>query len=115
MFTGLQEWNFLPPMDVYETDNAIFIEMELPEVEISNIKIVCEGNKLIIEGMKNYKIGLENVKFLRLERHTGPFQRIIHLPFIPKNEDIKATLKHGVLKIEVPKRTQTIKVEEENE
>lgn len=105
----------MPPVDVYETENAIYIEMELPEVERSNIKIVCEGNKLVIEGVKNYKIGSQNVRFLRLERHTGPFQRIIQLPFIPKNEDIKATLKHGVLKIEVPKKTQTIKVEEEDE
>ena len=115
MYSGLNQWDFLPPMDVYETRDSIVIELELPEVDRESVKITCEGESVIIEGVKSYKLGLERVKFLRLERSTGPFKRVVKLPFAPNSSRIKATLKKGVLKVEIFKNVQTIEVEAEDE
>ncbi len=104
---------YQPPMDVYETDKAIVVEMELPEVDISLIKIISEGNRLIIEGVKDYSINLERVRFLRLERFKGPFRRVVVLPFTPEPEAIRAVMKKGILKIEVKKQTKLLSIEEE--
>lgn len=106
-------WDYAPPMDVYETEGELVIELELPEVERDNVKITVKGQTLTVEGIKSYKVGEEKVKFLRLERYSGYFKRVVQLPFAPKEEGIKATMKKGVLKITISKdRSRRIEVEE---
>ena len=105
-------WNYTPSMDVYETEKELVIEVELPEVDRKEVKITLEGNTLTIEGVKGYRVHGEKVRFLRLERYSGYFRRKVHLPFIPSEQEIKATMKRGVLKISVKKSTKKIEVED---
>ncbi len=106
-------WDYAPPMDVYETERELVIELELPEVDRNDVKITVKGQTLTVEGVKSYKIGEENVKFLRLERYSGYFKRVVQLPFTPVEEGIKATMKKGVLRIIISKdKSRRIEVEE---
>ena len=105
------EWK--PPMDVYETEDAVFVEIELPEVDRSMVRIVRDGNRLIIEGTKGSPHGLEGVRFLRIERFSGPFRRVVRLPFVPDEKNIKAVMGKGVLKVIINKKTHRVELEGE--
>ena len=106
---------FSPPMDIYETEGEVVIELELPEVDISNVRIVQEGNRITIEGVKGYNVGNKKVRFLRMERYCGYFKRVVDLPFSPRQEDIKAVMGKGVLKIRIAKKKRIIEVEGEKD
>ncbi len=102
-----------PALDIYETKNEIVIEAEVPGVNVEGIKITCASDKIIIEGEKREKLNMEQIKFLRMERFNGYFRRVIQLPFSPKEEEIKANLKDGVLTIKIKKRITSIPLEED--
>ncbi len=104
-----------PPMDIYETKEKLIIELEVPGMERENLKITCVEDKIIIEGNKREKINAPALKFIRMERYSGFFKRVVKLPFKPEEKDIKGVLKNGVLRITINKGIKNIEVEEENE
>ncbi len=108
-------WSYAPPMDVYETEKEVIVEIELPEVGPEDVRIISEGRRITVEGNKGYRVESGKVRFLRLERYSGFFRRVVELPFTPDKDGIKASMGHGVLRIRIPKQAQTIKVEEGNE
>jgi len=91
-------------VDVSETDSGYIIEAELPGFSIDQITIVYEDNYLSIIAQKQ-----ENNRgnFIRRERRTGLFRRNFFVEDVER-ENIKATLKHGVLTIELPKNMHTV-------
>ena len=97
-----------PPVDVYETQDSVYIESELPGINPSNISVYVRGNELSIEGSKSDDFaplyeGAEGVKFLCMERSFGTFKRIIKLPVPCHTKESWATYKKGVLIIQLKK------------
>ncbi len=93
----------IPPLDIFETDDAIRIHLELPGMDVSDIQITFIGNRLIIEGLKSEGANRGKLAYHCMERSFGHFQRII--PFF-KAIDINhcsAEYVQGILRISVPK------------
>lgn len=63
------------------------IEMEIPGVDNEKVSVLAEGNTLIISGE---------------DRHGRKFKKGKTYPKEFNLEDVKASLKNGLLKIEVP-------------
>ena len=94
----------LPNTDVYEEDNSIILEMELPGVAKEDLKInVDDDNILSIKGNKKHPFG-ENSSILKRERNYGEFSRCMMLPEDADEENIKANFKDGILHLEIPKK-----------
>jgi len=95
--------DFIPQMDVTETDKEIKISAELPGMEAEDIDISMTGNRLTLKGEKREEKEEKGERFYRSERSYGSFQRSIPLPEKVQEEEIEATYKNGVLNVNLPK------------
>lgn len=92
-----------PRADMYETDAELVVKAELPEVEQSDIDIRIKDNTLIIEGERKLRRTITE-GYHRIERSSGRFVRSFLLPCFIEQDNIKATLKDGILQIILPKK-----------
>ena len=111
---GQYDWS--PPTDIKETSDEYIIEMEIPGMEESDIKVSINENHLTIVGEIKKTTQVETSKPLLIERFTGSFQRTFTLPS-NRIDSIasKAKFKNGILRISVTKaeeiRPREIKLE----
>jgi HSP20 family protein len=102
--TGRGVW--MPPCDVYETDENIVILLEIAGIEKKDLKISLEANYLTIKGFRkdlSKQDGRRNYYYMEL--NFGPFERLVFIPCAIKAEDVKVTYDQGLLKITLPKLT----------
>lgn len=93
-----------PESDMYETENSLVITFEIPGVDAKSVKVFTTEQSVIVEGVKrNDELPEEERRFLRAERNFGRFRRVIEIPVACNMRDARATLKNGVLKVELNK------------
>ena len=94
----------VPPLDIYEGDGMLHIEVELPGVDPKEITVSVEGDRVIIEGFKtdsSMEEGDHIIHFHLMERYLGPFRRQLKLSPAPDPEGIKVNYNNGVLTIDL--------------
>jgi len=96
-----------PAVDIYETENELVLQAELPDVNEKDIDVRVENNMLTIRGERKFEAKVKEENFLRVERTYGSFSRSFSLPNTVNTEAIKAEYAKGVLKIELPKRAES--------
>ena len=96
-----------PVVDIYETESAIVVKTDLPEVSRSDIDIKVENNVLTIRGERQLKEEIKKEDYFRMERQYGIFRRSLPIPGDIDQKGIKASHKDGVLTIEIPKRSNS--------
>ena len=94
---------FSPDMEVVETDNAIEVSTELPGIDEKDVEINISDNVLTIRGEKKFEKDEKKKSYRLVERSYGSFERSVALPRGVDASKIKAKMKKGVLKVEVPK------------
>lgn len=94
---------FVPALDLSETEDGFLIEAVLPGLRPEDLEISVENHVLTIKGEVRQDASHKNRSYHRLERRYGSFQRVIGLPSGVKSDAIKATLNHGILRLEIPK------------
>lgn len=113
-FGVLHEAAFAPRMDVDETDSGLRITVEAPGLTGDQIKVTAEDDVLTISGEKTAAQERVEGQARHTERSFGRFSRSIYLPRSADPAKISATLKDGILTVEVPKRpdaeTKTIEI-----
>ena len=91
--------------DIKEKTDKYLIGIELPGYQKENIKIDVEDGYLTVHAEINSdNEEKEEGKFVRRERYVGSCSRNFYVGNEVKSEDIKASFKNGILKIEVPKK-----------
>ncbi len=99
--------NFVPAMDVYETDKSVVIEAPLAGIKPENVKVNVEKSVLTISGENNKEHEIDEKNYYRKEIRSGSFFRQVALPTAVVEDKVKAEFEDGVLKITCPKATQT--------
>src|ERR1700722_7966858 len=104
---------FMPTADIYETQDALKVVLEMPGVEKGNVDVHVEDGVLNVEGrldLTKYK-GLQP---LYTEYNIGHYSRSFRLSNKINQEKIGAELKEGVLSLTLPKveeaKPRTIRV-----
>ncbi|MDD3187370.1 MAG: Hsp20/alpha crystallin family protein [Bacilli bacterium] len=88
--------------DIYEKDNLIHIELDVPGFDKNDINIELSKGNLIVTAKKE-KIEEENKKYYRRERSFyGKYSRSFYLGDVEEDK-IEASFKDGILVITVPK------------
>jgi HSP20 family protein len=109
--------DWLPPVDIYETDSEIVIVAELPGIKEEELDIQMADGVLVLKGEKKYPVDGDSDNYYRLERAYGKFNRSFAIPNTVDVNSVKASLKDGLLKITLQKRNEiqpkVIKVETE--
>ena len=93
---------YVPAADIYETDDALMVVLEVPGVEKEKVDIQLENDLLKIDAqvdVAKYK-GHEPVY---TEYNIGHFQRAFSLSSKIDQGGIKAELNNGVLSVTLPK------------
>lgn len=107
--------SWVPPVDIFEENDAIRIMAELPGVRPEDVKISLESNVLTIHGQKQQVAEERTERVHRYERAYGSFERTFTLPGSVDANNIKATYDVGVLTVTLPKveraRPRQIQVE----
>ncbi|MFO7802814.1 MAG: Hsp20/alpha crystallin family protein [Desulfovermiculus sp.] len=98
-----EEMSFVPTMDMQETDNAYVLTAEMPGMDPKNVDISVRNGVLELKGEKKEEKESDQTGTGWTERRYGAFHRQIPLDQEIKEEEVKATYKNGVLRIEVPK------------
>jgi HSP20 family protein len=93
-------------LDVYETDDAAFIEAELPGVKKEDININVENGVLTISAEKNAEEEEKGRKYFTKEIKHGSVKRAFEIPEYLNEEEIKAKFENGILKVEIPKKEE---------
>ena len=98
-----QSSQWLPSVDVWETENELVLSFDLPGIAEDQIAVEVEDNVLTVSGQRERTSEHSNERFYRFERRFGTFSRSVTLPAGVKEDDIKADYTNGVLEIRVPK------------
>ena len=95
-----------PAVDIYETEQALVVKADLPDVKPEDLDIRVENNILTIRGERKFEKKVNEENYLRVERAYGSFSRSFSLSNTVNTEAIKAEYKDGVLNLTVPKREE---------
>jgi HSP20 family protein len=94
---------FMPRMDVYEKDNQLVVEAELPGLKREDVQVELEAGDLLIRGESRQEHEVREENYYRSERGFGSFYRRVPLGFEVDPNQIKASMNNGVLEVRVPK------------
>jgi HSP20 family protein len=98
--------SWVPPLDVYETEDRYLITAELAGMTTGDVDITVEENVLTLRGERRFYGDVPEEAFHRIERRFGPFQRRVGLPQGSDTQHIEASMADGLLTIEVAKAAQ---------
>lgn len=92
-----------PAVDLWQDENCLYVEAELPGIQIADLEIyVTGGNQLTVSGERKPPT-VEGGAWHRQERGYGKFSRLLALPCDVKTDEVEADLKDGVLTVKLPK------------
>jgi HSP20 family protein len=91
------------PVAMWEDDDYIFIEAELPGVADEDVDVTVHNGMLFIRGERKPD---EARQYLYNGRSFGRFERVITLPEAVNADEVEGTLRDGVLRVDLPKRPE---------
>ena len=93
---------FMPNADIFETEDALTLVLEMPGVDRDNIDISVENGVLTVEG----KINLgkyEGLQPVYGEYNVGPYRRSFRISSRIDQDKINAEMRDGVITLVLPK------------
>lgn len=94
---------FMPLANVYETPSSYIIIADVPGVDDKSLEIQLEKNELKIHGKVIAALGSERVELVHAEYQEGDYERTFTINESIDAGKIEATLKNGVLRVNLPK------------
>jgi HSP20 family protein len=95
--------DWMPTVDISETESEYLIKAELPEVRKEDVKVTVENGVLTLQGERRQEKEEKGRRFHRVERSYGSFVRSFTLPESVDEGGVKAEYKDGVLALHLPK------------
>jgi len=95
--------NWLPPVDISETDESLVLVAELPGLSKEEVDITLENNVLSIRGERKFEKKTDHESYHRIERTYGSFSRSFTLPTNLSSDKVQASFENGLLRVEIPK------------
>ncbi|MCL6451545.1 MAG: Hsp20/alpha crystallin family protein [Acetobacteraceae bacterium] len=105
---GWPVWEGLgyPAVDMYETGDEVVLSADLPGYDPARLQVSVSSNQVLLSG----EVGTEREEgrpredYHRRERRWGAFHRAIGLPARVNPEGARATYRHGLLELRMPKQ-----------
>jgi len=95
--------DWMPAVDIQETETEYLLKAELPEVRKEDVKVSVENGVLRVEGERKQETEEKGKKFHRVERSYGSFLRTFMVPPDAEESKVAADFKDGILKVHLPK------------
>lgn len=116
-FRGLASWNpqsmlglaaAFPTVEMVEEKEKYVVKVDTPGLEKEDIRISITDNTLHLRGEFRQEEEREDRNYIYSERVYGAFSRDIPLPSAVNADQVRATVKNGVLTIELPKSKEAM-------
>lgn len=91
-----------PALNVWDHAECVSVEAEIPGVKPEDLEVTAVGNELTLKGRRTPLEG-QKLAYHRQERGVGEFTRVVTLPCEVNADKVEATIKDGVLRVELPK------------
>ncbi|HET6513980.1 MAG TPA: Hsp20/alpha crystallin family protein [Thermodesulfovibrionales bacterium] len=102
---------YQPFVDVYEADDNLVFEIELPGINPEDVLIKVLDDFVIIEGVKRERREGMRTNYLCMERKFSSFRRMLKIPTPVNTVAGKASYSEGVVILRFPKiRNKVIKI-----
>ncbi len=98
--------DWVPSVDINEFDENFQLHVDVPGVDPKDVEITLDGGVLTIAGERRFEKSDESMLRRRTERAYGRFYRRFMLPDTVDADKVKATDRHGVLEITIPKQAK---------
>jgi HSP20 family protein len=95
--------DWIPTVDISETDAEYAIKAELPEVKKEDVKVTVENDVLTIQGERKHEKAQNGKTYHRIERSYGRFVRSFTLPNTVDESQVRAEYADGMLTLHLPK------------
>jgi HSP20 family protein len=93
-----REWR--PPTDVYETDEAIEVKVEIPGMREADFTITMVDRRLVICGSRPEPE--QKLSYHNMEIQYGPFRTEVHVAVTLREDAIEASYESGFLFVRLP-------------
>lgn len=101
---------FAPPVDIYETNDAIHVQADMPGVSKETLEITLEQDVLTLRGRTADDAPhaeQTNWREVWQEYRSGDYERQFRLPDNVDRSKVEAIMRHGVLHLTLPKAQPT--------
>jgi HSP20 family protein len=93
---------FEPATDIFETEQALTVVLEMPGVDKSSVDVKVENDVLTIEGRIDFS-KYEGLRQVYTEYNIGNYTRSFQVSSKIEQDGISAELKDGVMTLVLPK------------
>jgi HSP20 family molecular chaperone IbpA len=93
---------FMPVTDIFETEQALTVVMEMPGVDKSNVEVRVENDVVMIEGRIDFA-HYDGLQPVYTEYNVGNYARSFQLSSKIDQDRITADLRDGVMTLVLPK------------
>ena len=100
---GLRVGRPFPMVNIYELESEFLLTAQLPGVSEDELDLSVAGGMLTIRGNRRHRQEVSEDQYRRTERPAGQWERSFSLPDKVHENEMTAELKHGVLKLHLPK------------
>lgn len=90
-----------PPTDVYETEGAIVVKVEIAGMVREGLAVSLEGRKLTIRGVR--RDSAAKLGYQQMEIQYGYFETEVLVPRAIEEDGVEATYQEGFLSVLLPK------------
>ena len=92
----------MPSLDVYQTDQDVVVEAQLPGYNPDQVKVNIENDVLTISGQSEQKSEVDEQHYYRREIRHGQFHRAVALPASVDGQKATAKYENGLLTVTIP-------------
>jgi HSP20 family protein len=96
----------VPPVNLYEDKDALYVECEMPGVDQERLEVYVTGDVLTLKGDRPAVEPQAGTTVHIQERTYGAFNRAITLPVAVEGDKTEARYEHGVLSVKLPKAAE---------
>lgn len=100
--------NFMPAVELNETDEAVDLRLEVPGMNAEDIDIQVSADSVAISGERKTESETKEDGVARSEFRYGSFRRVIPLSSRVDNTNVDANYENGILKLHMPKAPEEL-------
>ncbi len=96
-----------PPVEVYETDDALVVLVELAGMDEEGIEVVLDDTVMTVRGDRRPAECEDRRTVHAMGILYGPFAADVYLPFSVDHDRVEAAYEAGVLRVRLPRAAAT--------
>lgn len=102
-----QHGGWRPPVEVYECDGALVVNVEIAGVREEDVSVVVDDSVLHVAGARHDPAPDQKRTYHEMGIAYGHFEAEVFLPFAVRLDDVEAVYENGFLRVTLPRAQAT--------